>query len=113
MNKPVKPKVMAKPKPRAKVAPVKPKAKVTKSRGSNTAKQIGDMNQRESFNAYRGITKQGVGGNMGETKGKVTSKQASDARQANRAGGANSGTAIAARIQNQRRKSQRAGGKGK
>jgi hypothetical protein len=100
-------------KPVAKMTSTGSAKKTTVSRGSNTAKQIGDMNQRESFNAYRGITKQGVGGNMGETKGKVTSKQASDARQANRAGGANSGTAIAARIQNQRRKSQRAGGKGK
>jgi hypothetical protein len=42
MNKPVKPKVMAKPKPKV------------KSRGSKTAKQMGDMNQREWYNANRG-----------------------------------------------------------
>lgn len=46
--KPMKPK-MAKPKPRP---PVKPKAP-TKSRGSNTAKQIGNENQREWYNGKR------------------------------------------------------------
>jgi hypothetical protein len=46
------------PKPKAKPA-VKVKAKmaakpkVTKSRGSNTAKQIGDQNQREWYNSMR------------------------------------------------------------
>jgi hypothetical protein len=46
------------PKPKAKPA-VKVKAKmtakpkVTKSRGSNTAKQIGDQNQREWYNGIR------------------------------------------------------------
>jgi hypothetical protein len=32
----------------------KPKPKVTKSRGSNTPKQIGDQNQREGYNSVRG-----------------------------------------------------------
>ena len=32
---------------------VKPKAKVTKSRGSNTIKQVGDQNQREWYNGIR------------------------------------------------------------
>jgi hypothetical protein len=53
MNKPVKPKVMAKPKPRSKVAPVKPKAKVTKPRGSTTQTQVGNDNQRERYNQDR------------------------------------------------------------
>jgi hypothetical protein len=35
--------------------PAKPKAGTTKSRGSNTAKQIGDQNQREWFNAQRDV----------------------------------------------------------
>ena len=54
--KPVKPGkkvVMAKPRPRP-TSTAKPKPAVTKSRGSNTAKQIGDMNQREGYNAMRG-----------------------------------------------------------
>jgi hypothetical protein len=33
----------------------RPKAKVTNSRGSNSAKQVGDMNQREWFNAQRDV----------------------------------------------------------
>ena len=41
-------------KPAPKVA-VKPKAKVTTSRGSNTRKQVEDMNQREWFNAQRDV----------------------------------------------------------
>jgi hypothetical protein len=53
MNKPVKPKVMAKPKPRAKVAPVKPTAKVTKPRGSKSQTQVGNDNQRERYNQGR------------------------------------------------------------
>ena len=31
----------------------KPKSKVTKSRGSNTIKQVGDQNQREWYNGIR------------------------------------------------------------
>ena len=43
-------------KPAPKTAPKpKPKAKVTTSRGSNTTKQIEDMNQREWFNAQRDV----------------------------------------------------------
>lgn len=51
----MKPKPGAKAKPRPKVGPAasKPKVKVTKSRGSNTAKQIGDQNQREWYNGKR------------------------------------------------------------
>jgi hypothetical protein len=33
----------------------KPKPKVTTSRGSKTASQVGDMNQREWFNAQRDV----------------------------------------------------------
>lgn len=47
--KPMKPK-MAKPKPRT---PVKSKTSVTKSRGSNTATQVGNDNQREWYNGKR------------------------------------------------------------
>ena len=50
MNKPVKPKVMAKPNPR----PTKPVEKPKAPRGSKTNKQMGDMNQREGYNAMRG-----------------------------------------------------------
>jgi hypothetical protein len=43
-------------KPAPKTAPKpKPKAKVTTSRGSNTRKQVEDMNQREWFNAQRDV----------------------------------------------------------
>jgi hypothetical protein len=43
-------------KPAPKMAPKpKPKAKVTTSRGSKTASQVGDMNQREWFNAQRDV----------------------------------------------------------
>jgi len=47
--KPVKPKVMAKPKPQPLVKPKAP----TKSRGSNTATQVGNENQREWYNGKR------------------------------------------------------------
>ena len=88
------------PKPKAKPA-VKVKAKmaakpkVTKSRGSNTAKQIGDQNQREWYNSMR----QKAGGKVVNTSTdangqmlKVTQKE-KDGRV--------------------RASSQRAGGKGK
>jgi hypothetical protein len=53
--KPKNPRIVkAKPKPRpTSTAKPAPKAKVTKSRGSKTPKQIGDMNERENYNSVR------------------------------------------------------------
>jgi hypothetical protein len=53
-------------KPAPKTAPKpKPKAKVTTSRGSNTTKQVDDMNQREWYNAQREYkTKRSKRGNI-------------------------------------------------
>ena len=59
----------------------KPVAKMatTKSRGSNTAKQVGDMNQRETYNASRdGNTR---GSNSRGTGAKVTKAEASQKSQ--------------------------------
>jgi hypothetical protein len=62
MNKPVKPKVMAKP---------KPKTAITKSRGSNTAKQVGDQNLRETTNAMRDSMKNKKVGSFPMKGGKI------------------------------------------
>ncbi len=62
--KPVKPKVMAKPKPRkpatAATKPRKPVEKPKAPRGSKSDKQMGDMNQRESYNAKRDANNKAV-----------------------------------------------------
>jgi hypothetical protein len=95
MAQPSKPK-MGKKTPGVKVkAKMAAKPKVTKSRGSNTAKQIGDQNQREWYNSMR----QKAGGKVVNTSTdangqmlKVTQKE-KDGRV--------------------RASSQRAGGKGK
>jgi hypothetical protein len=93
----MKPKPGAKAKPAAsrvsKAAP-KAKPKVTKSRGSNTAKQIGDQNQREWYNGKRykagGIVNTST--DMNGQMLKVTQKEKDGRKRAS---------------------SQRAGGKGK
>ena len=101
MNKPVKPKVMAKPKPRAKVAPVKPKAKVTKPRGSKSQTQVGNDNQRELYNAYRGQVKPNF--NLIDKSQKVSKGQVAKAKS----DGASASKV--AKLQS-KRNSQRAGG---
>lgn len=53
-------------KPLAKMA-TNAKSKVTKSRGSNTPKQIGNMNQREGYNAVRGQSSKTVSGGIAYT----------------------------------------------
>jgi hypothetical protein len=75
------------------------KPKVTKSRGSKTAKQMGDMNQRELYNAYRGQNKDQRPLKYGEAVGKVGTKEAATAKMG-----------IERRILRERRDSQRAGG---
>ena len=77
----------------------KPKAKVTVSRGSKTAKQMGDMNQRELYNAYRGQNKNQRPLKYGEAVGKVGTKEAATANMG-----------IERRILRERKDSQRAGG---
>ena len=52
MAQPSKKKVTAKPAVKVK-AKMAAKPKVTKSRGSNTKKQVGDQNQREWYNGIR------------------------------------------------------------
>ena len=69
--------------------------KVTKSRGSNTPKQIGDMNQREGYNAVRGQS------------AKTASGKTVYASKMSKAGDKKSKGAMTAY------KQQRAGGKGK
>jgi hypothetical protein len=54
MAQPSKKKVTAKPAVKVK-AKMASQPKVTKSRGSKTPKQMGDMNQREWFNAQRDV----------------------------------------------------------
>ena len=52
MAQPSKKKVTAKPAVKVK-AKMAAKPKITKSRGSNTKKQVGDQNQREWYNGVR------------------------------------------------------------
>lgn len=76
--------------------PVKTKApKVTKSRGSNKPSQVGDMNQREGYNAVRGQS------------GKTASGKTVYSSKMSKAGSKKSKGAMTAY------KQQRAGGKGK
>lgn len=97
--KPVKPKVMAKPKPKRPATSV---AKPTKSRGSNTAKQVGDMNSRELYNSYRDAlkNKKNPVGRYAKAPGAATKVTKAESKKY---GGATA----------QARKIQRAGGKGK
>lgn len=86
--------------PRKPVSSVaKPKAKVTKSRGSNTATQVGNDNQRERYNQGRGKAEDKLG-----WTGKVTKREISAPYDPNHKMIKNN-TAV--------RKSQRSGGKGK
>ena len=68
--KPVKPKVMAKPKPR----PTKPVEKPKAPRGSKTATQVGNDNQRELYNAYRGMKEGGTYGKNAKYPGFTINK---------------------------------------
>jgi len=66
--------------------------KVTKSRGSNTKKQVGDMNQREGYNAVRGQSSKTASGKTVYTSkvskaGSKKSKGAMTAYKQQRAGG--------------------------
>jgi hypothetical protein len=70
------------------------------SRGSNTPTQVGDMNQRELYNAYRGQDQHKRPLKHGEAAGKVGTKEAASAKKG-----------IPSRILNERRNSQRSGGK--
>ena len=76
--KPIKPKPKS---PGKLVAKAKPKVTVTKSRGSRTATQVGNDNQRETYNASRDERKKaGIfeKNKVHPTKrGKVTSTEAS------------------------------------
>jgi hypothetical protein len=53
------------------------KQKVTVSRGSNKAKQVGDMNQRESYNSVRGQSAKTISGGTVYTskESKVSAKK--------------------------------------
>ena len=66
--------------------------KVTKSRGSNKPQQIGDMNQREGYNAVRGQSGKTASGKTAYTSkmsktGSKASKGAMTAYKQQRAGG--------------------------
>jgi hypothetical protein len=85
----------------------KPKAKVTKSRGSNTAKQVGDYNQIESYR-----TKSSSGANSKVSKAQVN-KGFKAVKAAKTAGVSALGTEMGLADTIKKRKQQRAGGKGK
>jgi hypothetical protein len=108
MNKPVKPKAtttaakkmsrsMAKPKPR----PTKPVEKPKAPRGSKSATQVGNDNQRELYNAYRGQVKPNF--NLIDKSQKVSKGQVAKAKS----DGASASKV--AKLQS-KRNSQRAGG---
>lgn len=82
-----------------------PKAKVTKSRGSNTAKQVGDMNQREAYNLVRERPSGKTFGKVSKAQVKQGLKQAAKDKQV--------GTDMGLADTIKRRNKQRAGGKGK
>jgi hypothetical protein len=82
----------------------KPKAKVTKSRGSKTAKQVGDMNQLEGYRTK----------NRYNDGSKISQAQINKGFKAVKAAGKNAlGTEMGLADNIKRRKQQRAGGKGK
>ena len=78
--------------------------KVTKSRGSNTPKQVGDMNQREAYNSNRSNSK--------VSKAEL-SKRSKAVKNAKAAGVDALGTEMGLADAMKKRKQQRAGGKGK
>ena len=92
------------------------KAKVTKSRGSNTAKQVGDQNQREAYNLIRDTPASKNKGASFSTssrskvsKEEVKSNKKFESKKSNMAGMSYSPASVSAKS----RKQQRAGGKGK
>jgi hypothetical protein len=90
--------------------------KVTKSRGSNTPKQVGDMNQREAYNSIRDTLAAKNKGASSPTssrskvsKEEVKSNKKFESKKSNMAGMSYSPASVSAKS----RKQQRAGGKGK
>jgi len=78
--------------------------KVTKSRGSNKAKQVGDQNQREAYNSNKSNSK--------VSKAEL-SKRSKAVKNAKAAGVDALGTEMGLADAMKKRKQQRAGGKGK
>jgi hypothetical protein len=108
-KKTTKPKAIAKPK-------TTPKAKVTKSRGSNTAKQVGDMNQREAYNSIRDTSNSKSKGASFSTssRSKVSKEEVkSNKKWESKKGNMDGMVYSPARVSAASRKAQRAGGKGK
>jgi len=115
-KKPVAKKIVVKKSVVAKKATPKPKAKVTKSRGSNTATQVGNDNQREAYNSIRDTYDAKSKGSSGPessrskvSKQEIKSKKKWESKKGNMDGMVYSPAWVSA----ESRKMQRAGGKGK
>jgi hypothetical protein len=110
-------------KPIAKKASVKktaskPKAKVTKSRGSNTPIQVGNDNQREGYNAIRDTSAARYKGGSGDSTARRSKTSAQEVKSNKKWEKDNRATMSVAMFSDGdtsaiSRKKQRAGGKGK
>ena len=117
-KKPVAKKTVVKKSVVTKKATPKTKAKVTKSRGSNTATQIGNDNQREGYNAIRGTSAARYNGGSGDTTARRSKTSAQEVKSNKKWEKDNRATMSVAMFSDGdtseiSRKKQRAGGKGK
>jgi hypothetical protein len=100
----------------AKKATPKPRAKVTKSRGSNTATQIGNDNQREAYNSIRDTyDARSKGSSEAESSRSKVSKEEikSNKKWESKKGNMDGMVYSPAWVSAESRKMQRAGGRGK